>query len=357
MNLVRPSLTLLLIVAGILFRTQTGRAQTPPPEFWSPTNFSFEVSAQMAAFGSRGIRVHDPSTIAKCKDEYWVFYTGRGVPSWHSKDLTNWERGPSVFTNAPAWTARTIPQNRWMYYWAPDIIHLGDRYLLYYAVSTFGKNKSAIGLAVNHSLDPADPEFKWLDQGIVIQSGNTDDFNAIDPAITQDTKGGLWLAFGSFWSGIKLIELDPRTGKRINAASPVYALAFNDSIEAPYIYHHHNFYYLFVNWGLCCRGTNSTYEIRVGRARKITGPYLDKEGTDLMAGGGSLVLGSQRPFIGPGHAGIISADGADWFSCHFYDGTHHGRSLLAILPLHWNNNGWPEINWHQLNKKRGKNQF
>ena len=103
-----------------------------------------------------------------------------------------------------------------------------------------------------------------------------------------------------------------------------------------------------MNWGLCCRGTNSTYEIRVGRSRQITGPYLDNDGADLMTGGGSSFLSTRGPFIGPGQSGIYSENGADWFSCHFYNGDRNGLSLLAILPLGWNTNGWPEIDWRHL---------
>lgn len=322
------------------------RRQAEAPAQPAATNeASHEISPAtiLSEFGDRGIRVHDPSTIVKCKDEYWIFYTGRGVPSYHSKDLTNWERGPRVFTNAPAWVAETVPGNRWMNYWAPDVIHLGDRYLLYYSASTFGRNKSAIGLATTPTLDPNDPKFGWNDQGVVVQSERGDNFNTIDPAVTQDTDGSLWLAFGSYWSGIKLIQLDPKTGKRIAADSPVYSLAHNDSIEASFIYHHGDQYYLFVNWGRCCRGTNSTYEIRVGRSPKITGPYLDRDGKDLVVGGGTAFLATHAPFFGPGHAGILADDGHEWFSCHFYDGTRRGASALAILPLHWSADGWPEL--------------
>jgi arabinan endo-1,5-alpha-L-arabinosidase len=292
---------------------------------------------------SREVRTHDPSAIIKCKDEYWVFCTGPGVPSYHSKDLKKWERSPSVFTNAPGWIAQAVPANRWIHYWAPDVIHLGDRYLLYYSVSSFGKNRSAIGLATNPTLDPADPKFQWIDQGIVVQSTNTDNFNTIDPAVSQDANGNLWLAFGSFWGGIKIIQLDPNTGKPMATNSPLYSLAFNDAIEASYIHRHDGYYYLFVNWGRCCLGTNSTYEVRVGRSKKIIGPYLDKDGTDLMTGGGSPFLKTDGSFIGPGQVGIISEGGTNWLSCHFYDGTRSGMPTLAILPLRWDAHGWPEV--------------
>jgi arabinan endo-1,5-alpha-L-arabinosidase len=86
----------------------------------------------------------------------------------------------------------------------------------------------------------------------------------------------LWLVFGSFWSGIKLIQLDPKTGKRLKEDTTIHSLAFHKDIEAAAIYQHDGYFYLFVNWGACCRGVNSTYEIRAGRSREITGPYLDK---------------------------------------------------------------------------------
>lgn len=332
-------------VIGILTLPKTGSSQTQSSTSGPgiETNFAPHVPPEMAALGSRGVRVHDPSTIVKCKDQYWVFYTGRGVPSYHSKDLTNWQSGPRVFTNAPAWANQAVPEHHGSFFWAPDVMRIGNRYLLYYAVSTFGKKISAIGLATNPTLDPNDPDFAWTDQGEVIRSTATNEFNTIDPAICQETDGKLWLSFGSFWSGIKLIQLDPKTGKRVAPDSPIYPLAHFDSIEASYIYHHGQYYYLFVNWGLCCKGINSTYNIRVGRSSKITGPYLDQSGIDMVAGGGSLFLDSHNPFIGPGHAGIVSDGTRDWFSCHFYDATRAGNPTLAILPLRWDTNGWPEI--------------
>jgi arabinan endo-1,5-alpha-L-arabinosidase len=306
-----------------------------------------------ARFGSRGIRVHDPSTIVKWKHEYWVFYTGRGIPSWHSRDLTRWEEGPRVFNQPPAWVAEAVPGNRG-FFWAPDILRLKDRFLLYYSVSTFGRNTSVIGLAANSTLDPADSNYHWTDCGLVVQSRSDDAFNAIDPAVSLDAEGRLWLAFGSFWSGIKLVELDPATGKRIQPDSPIHSLAYSSAIEAPCISLHDGYYYLFVNWGVCCRGTNSTYNLRVGRSRAITGPYVDREDVSLLTGGGSLLLDSDGPFIGPGHAGILSEGGTNWFSCHFYDGTRQGAPTLALLGLRWATNGWPQLNAQSQGQPRGE---
>jgi arabinan endo-1,5-alpha-L-arabinosidase len=312
------------------------RREPPPP------NDPVEAE-RLVKLGSRQLLVHDPSTIVKNKDDYWIFHTGNGVFSYRSKDLQKWEFGPRVFTNAPEWIADAVPENRRMHYWAPDIIHLGDRYLLYYSVSSFGKNTSAIGLATNPTLDPEDPDYKWTDHGIVIKSNPSVDYNAIDPAMFQDEDGSLWMSFGSFWGGIKMIQLDPKTGKRIAPDSRVYALAHYDSIEAPYIYRHDGKYYLFVNWGFCCRGTNSTYEIRVGRSDKVTGPYVDKDGKDLLEGGGTRFLETDGAMIGPGHAGIWKEGDRYLFSFHFYDGTRRGASTYAIRPMRWGQDGWPEI--------------
>ncbi|MCL4134294.1 UNVERIFIED_CONTAM: hypothetical protein GTU68_028796 [Idotea baltica] len=290
--------------------------------------------------GKRDVGVHDPSSIVKCGDEYWLFSTGTGVSSWHSKDLRTWRRGPRVFPAIPNWVTEVVPSQRG-HFWAPDVIRMDGRYLLYYSVSSFGKNTSAIALASTPTLDPEDPEFGWTDHGIVIQSSSKDDFNAIDPAVIRTESGTLWMSLGSFWSGLKLIRLDPKTGKRFADDGPIHSIASYRQIEAPHIYQHDGWFYLFVNWGKCCSGVDSTYNIRVGRSRTITGPYLAKNGVDLAKGGGTLLLGSEGPFIGPGHANIFSEGGRFLLSCHYYDGTERGRSRLSIQELTWSKEGWP----------------
>ena len=293
---------------------------------------------------SRGITTRDPSSIVECKGEYWVFYTGRGVPSYHSKDLVNWERGPAVFKTAPEWIATTVPENRNFSCWAPDVIKLGDRYLLYYSVSSMGKMTSAIGLATNPTLDPKDPAYHWTDAGIVVRTQDGSGYNAIDPVVFHDRDGSLWLTFGSYWSGIKLIQLNPLTGLRLAPDSKLFSLAYNSSIEASYLCRHEDYYYLFVNWGSCCQGPRSTYNIRMGRSKTVTGPYLDQAGVDLLKNGGSLFLSTTNgPLIGPGHAGSLTARGREWFTSDFEgDVRMNGQATLAIMPLRWNADGWPE---------------
>lgn len=346
-HLNRRRLLAALFIGTLACSTAVAQTDSARPEF---RNIFPALPLEQSA--SRGIVTRDPSDVVQCKNEYWVFYTGRGVPSYHSKDLVHWERGPAVFNTPPEWIAKVVPENRRMSYWAPDIMKVGNRYLLYYSVSSMGKMTSAIGLATNPTLDPNDPSYHWTDEGVVVrtQEGQPGDaFNAIDPSVFQDTDGSLWLTFGSYWSGIKLIQLDAKTGKRIAPDSKIYSLAYNESIEASYLCKHDDYYYLFVNWNGCCQGTNSTYNIRIGRSQTITGPYLDKAGSDMLHSGGSVFLPTANgPLIGPGHAGILNAEGKTWFTSDFEgDIRMGGKATLAIMPLRWND-GWPEATVNDL---------
>src|SRR5215469_7262972 len=283
--------------------------------------------------------IHDPSTIIKEGDQYYVFGTGWGIMYKSSPDLIHWKHLTPVFSDPPAWTGPAVPEFQG-HFWAPDIIRVDGKFLLYYAVSTWGKQVSAIGMATSPTLDQSAPNYKWTDCGMVIASTNGSDYNTIDPSAMLDDDGKLWLTFGSYWHGIYLTQLDPQTGLRTKDQT-VYHLAWNHSIEASCLTRHDHFYYLFVNWGTCCQGTNSTYEVRMGRATQVTGPYLDRNGKDLENGGGSKFLESTGRFIGPGHIGILKDGDTIWFSYHYYDAATSGRSRLAVGKLGWTKDGWP----------------
>ncbi len=304
--------------------------------------------AQTGPLPLRGyLEAHDPSTIIKCKDRYYTFHTGPGILSSSSADKLFWSAGPRVFGTPPAWTTGAVPGFQDTF-WAPDILYFNSRYHLYYSVSTWGSQVSAIGLATNPTLDPADPGYLWTDQGIVIESGNGSAYNTIDPGVSWDADGNLWLVFGSYWMGIYLVQLDPATGLRISPDSKTYRLAWNNSIEAACIYQKNGYYYLFVNWGSCCSGVNSTYNVRVGRSAKITGPYLDAKGIDMATGGGTLFMRASGKFTGPGHIGVLAEGESELFSFHYYDanawsGGHnaYGTAKLGLAPLFWSASGWP----------------
>ncbi len=287
-------------------------------------------------------RFHDPSTPVRHGDTWSIFSTGNGIATRYSQDLKTWTEGEPVFKELPAWHREMIPGQKG-HLWAPDVIQRGGRYLLYYSVSTWGKNTSAIGLASSPTLDFKDPAYRWKDEGCVIRSDDRTPYNAIDPQLFADPDGSLWMVFGSFWTGIQLIELDPKTGLRHPQRQKVRQLAWHESIEAPSLLKHRGYYYLFVNWGICCKGLASSYEIRIGRSRKVTGPYLDAAGSDLATGGGSIFLKSEGDRIGPGHASFIEEAGSTRVFFHYYDRKRFGAPTLGNLPLHWTKDDWPEI--------------
>ena len=308
------------------------------------------------------VRVHDP-VMAKHDGVYYLFATGRGISVWSSTNLVDWKREEPVFDAPPAWTQQAVPTFKG-HFWAPDISYHDGQYYLYYSVSAFGKNTSAIGLATNVTLNPDDPRFEWVDQGKVIQSypGITN-WNAIDPNIVEDDAGVAYMSFGSFWAGLKLVELTPdRTSvagdtlqlptiaSRVKpAASNPPAIDDNpvdaggNAIEAPFIFKKGKDYYLFASIDYCCKGVNSTYKMIVGRAEQPTGPYVDRQGVPLAQGGGTLLLAGDQRWHGVGHNSVYTFDGVDYLIFHGYDGDDDGASKLRIETLVWDEDGWPQL--------------
>ena len=294
---------------------------------------------------------HDPSSIIKDGNRYWVFTTGRDIYAMYSTDLVNWQSGSrSVFNGTrPAWIAGRVPGFAGEY-WAPECVFRNGKYYLYYSCSTFGSNVSAIGLATNVTLDPANPNYNWVDQGEVVSSGSGSAINAIDPAVVTDASGGLWMTYGSFFKGLGIIRLDGTTGKRSGTSFNWLAgnvdgagTRNNSGSEAPYIVRNGSYYYLFINKGACCKGASSTYYIQIGRSTSITGPYVDKNGVDLNRNGGTTLIATSGNYVGPGHAGLFVEGGANYFTHHYYDANQSGRARLSVANMGWDGAAWPFI--------------
>jgi arabinan endo-1,5-alpha-L-arabinosidase len=288
-------------------------------QYWAVAVLAL-VSAAFALDGQ--ITIHDPSTIIQCDGKFYTFGTGGG--GLISNDGWTWSRGASRPGGGVA----------------PDVIHIGDRYYLYYATST-KQPQADVHMIWNKTLDPNSPNFKWEEGGIVASSDGVEDCNAIDPAVFLDpTSGKMWLTYGSYFGYIRLVQLNPKTGNRVEPIDRPVDIAIN--CEASAMMYHDGWYYLLATHGSCCRRTDSGYNIRMGRARKVTGPFLDNMGIDMIKGGGKLFVGSHGRVIGPGHFGLLDlGNDVQKFSCHFEaDLDQGGASVLDIRPLLWKD-GWP----------------
>lgn len=317
------------------------------------------------------ISVHDPVMIRQ-DSTYYIFCTGQGIAMWSSSDMAHWKREKPVFEKAPQWTNDIVPGFR-NHIWAPDISYYNGLYYLYYAVSAFGKNTSAIGLATSPTLHTDDPGYKWTDRGVIIRSvpGRTN-WNAIDPNLITDKHGNPYLAFGSFWGGIKIVRLTkdrlkvdgsidnlPTIATRVRNGSTVNPAAVDgnppdaggNAIEAPFIFRKGKYFYLFASIDYCCKGPQSTYKMIVGRSENVTGPYIDKDGVPMEKGGGTLLLQGDSNWYGVGHNAVCTFNHQDYLIFHGYDAHDKGISKLRIEKLDWPE-GWPQVHQPQNTNTR-----
>jgi len=316
--------------------------------------FGLLIVGSLLAAQARQVDVHDPA-MAKEGDTYYLFSSGPGITFYSSKDMINWKLRGRVFPGDPSW-AKGVASGFNGHVWAPDIAHHDGKYYLYYAVSASGQNSSAIGVTINKTLDPGSPDYQWEDQGMVLRSTpNRDLWNAIDPNIIVNENGTPWMSFGSFWSGIKLVKLDSSwtalaepqewdsLAKRERSVFVDDRVPGPAEIEGPFIFKKGDYYYLFVSWGLCCRGKDSTYKIMIGRSKDVKGPYLDKDGKSLAQGGGSLVLAGNKDWAGMGGCSAYVFDGKDYLVFHAYETADNGLQKLKIAEIKWDEKQWPVI--------------
>jgi arabinan endo-1,5-alpha-L-arabinosidase len=318
------------------------------------------------------IGVHDPH-IVKAGNMYYIFSTRGEIRS--SKDLRTWTLSGRLFDKLPEWVSQEIPVAKEVR--APDVAFFNGKYHCYYTVTLDFEQNSLIGLLTNQTLDPKSPNYKWVDEGLVVRSSYKLDWNAADADPVVEDANNVWLVWGSFWSGIKMRRIDPKTGKFSTIDTAMYALAkgprttiheIGGAIEGAYLVHHEGYWYLFASLDDCCLGNRSTYNVVVGRSRNITGPFVDKSGMAMPDGGGTQVIGATTPtWRGPGHNSILQEAGGDYFVFHAYpwkgpesqlyigvnartaainSGTYatrqHSGSQLFISTMVWED-GWPLV--------------
>ena len=278
--------------------------------------------------------IHDPAAM-ESNGTYYAFATGLGAKT--STNLTTWNAAAKPF-NTPTWMTSAISGVADL--WAPDISQFGGKFHLYYAGSTFGSNKSCIGHATRDSLATG----SWSDQGSATICSNlttTDNWNAIDPNVVLDSDGTPWLTLGSFWGGLKIIQLDSSGNRVGNTVTAIAARPSNGgALEAPFMVRRCGYYYLFMSWDKCCVGADSTYNIRVVRGTNVTGPFVDKAGTAAMQGGGTLIAQGDATWAGPGGQSVMVVGNKAYLVYHAY-AKSNGTATLRIADLVWDASGWP----------------
>lgn len=326
-----------LLVHILLVGHQTAAAQTSisRKEDWYPV---WDMTGDLTA--------HDPS-IAQEDGVWWVFHTGEGLQVKSSPDGRTWTQRETVFKVPLTWWKQYAPNMRYNDVWAPDIEWYNGRWWLYYSVSEFGKNTSAIGLASAPSIAGGE----WVDHGVVIHSSLLSAYNAIDPNLFLDRNGDPWLVFGSWFSGIQVVRLDKETMKPVDLGS-VKTIARRRvggqarGIEGPIITYRDGYYYLFASTDHCCQNIRSDYKIVVGRSNNVEGPYVDKNGIDLLNGGGTVIDAGNARYNGVGGQDV-------WENRllvrHGYDQTIRGLHVLLISELDWDEEGWPVVCENEMN--------
>ncbi|PUB28003.1 arabinan endo-1,5-alpha-L-arabinosidase [Promicromonospora sp. AC04] len=336
----RQAAVALLVAAGLAVTPAASGRPAAADGSAGVTAGTTAAPAAVAAYPNPGVvtgsvGVHDPEVAKSPSGTYLLAHTGDGITLKTSSDRTRWNDAGAAFPNGASWThAYTNGSN---HLWAPDITYVNGRYYMYYSASTFGSNHSGIFLATSTT----GAQGSWTNQGLVIASNTSDNWNAIDPNLVIDQSGRWRLSFGSFWSGIKMIDLDSSTGKRSGSAFASIAGRGGGAIEAPTIHYRNGYYYLFVSFDNCCQGASSTYRVMVGRSTSVTGPYVDRAGTALTSGGGTEILAGHGSIHGPGHQAVFADSDADALFYHYY--TDSGASRLGINLLGYDSAGWPYV--------------
>ncbi|WP_219419053.1 arabinan endo-1,5-alpha-L-arabinosidase [Pseudonocardia nigra] len=341
-----PRTTMRLLAAAVLSLTMvaapaaTAVAQDPGP----PPSGKLEMTGDGDyRAGVIDDPVHDP-TLFVDRGTYYVFSTGVANPDDPGGIFARRSTG-SLAGEWESLGAIALPEWTRSYgvhhLWAPHVVERAGVFHLYYSASSFGSNRSAIGLATTRT--PGDLA-SWVDHGPILTSEPGDDFNAIDPNVFT-ARGKWYIAFGSFWSGIKVQELQdmhtpvgPRTALARHPVDPPNA------IENPQVFQHGRYWYLTASWDFCCRGVDSTYKTVVGRSTNPTGPFVDREGRPMTEGGGTVLLDRRGNQVGTGALDVLEDRGRTYAVHHYYDANTGGTIRMQIREVEWVD-GWPTFSY------------
>ena len=337
---------MLIVALAIHFLIAPSVTQMQRPD----DNYSIFPGDGSFATGSE--HSHDPMII-ELGNSVFCLTTGNGGNMKSTRDFKTWKNEGAVIPNPPEWLRKSVPEHKSI--WAPDAVKIGNTVRIYFCASRFfGGNDSVIGFMENKNFNAEKPHEGWTDGGMVIESSkaNKDHWNCIDPDVMVDQTGRHWMYFGSYYSGIYVVELDPVSGKIKEGAIPANVAnnkgSRENALEGACCTYRDGFYYLFVSYGLAAQGVRSTYQMMVGRSKNPNGPFINTEGKTMEEGGHVNILKTSPPMFSPGHNEIMKYHDGRWFtSYHYYDGRRYwtdgkwGLPRLQVRELLWSTDGWP----------------
>ena len=287
----------------------------------------------------------DPTVWKENNQSFYVYCTN----TWkalHSTDLVHWTKSnQELFEKRPSFVSSSGVS-----VWAPDIEKIGNKYVLYYAMSAMGSPaKAAIGTAYADSPEGPFKLDKSRDgKGLLFTSSEIGVRNSIDPCFFEEN-GKKWLFWGSF-NGIYALQLSDDGMNVPNgdlaAAKKNKVQVAGTAIEAPYICKRGDYYYLFASVGACCNAMLSTYTTVVGRSISLLGPYVSKSGTSMLDNGYEVLIKANEHFVGPGHNSEIVTDseGHEFLLYHSYSRKTPDKGRFLMLDqITWTDDGWPQV--------------
>ena len=291
---------------------------------------------------------HDP-TMYRDENGYILMSTNNNLAMWTSEDMVKWSAKGQIFSDSPQWLKDAVG-GKTDGIWAPDLFHFNNQYGVFYCGSVFGKRTSAIGVVTNANLDFSSPADGWTDQGEVTRTTNSNNYNAIDADVVVTPDGEYWMTYGS-WNagGIRLIKLDPKTGKQASDDKTNYQIATRggSGIEGPSLIEHGGQYFLFTAWDVCCKQGDeieqTTYKTAMGRADKVNGTYVDLNGKNLNDGGGTILMQRYSRYVGPGGGEAFKDLNRIRFVHHYYDLTGDKFNHIHIRDVVFSDDNWPEM--------------
>jgi len=238
---------------------------------WAPTVFAY---ANPGACSGVCTNAHDPSIIRRQSDgTYFRFSTGNKIAIHTAPSIS----GPWTYKCAmlPSGSSIQLAGNQDL--WAPDVSQVGSDYYVYYTVSTFGQQNSAIGLATSSTMDCG----SFRDLGTTgVESRTGDNYNAIDGNLLKDGSSYLF-SFGSFYSNLYQVNMANPPTKSSGSQRPLaFEPAGEHPEEAPYMVKYGSYYYLFYSVGKCCGydasrpAAGAEYKIKVCRSATVTGGFV-----------------------------------------------------------------------------------